>query len=136
MYERCISCSIGWGRMRAPGSWWASSGMSHLDVEVHDVLRVLLDVLAAGADGLAHQDGEECVRRGGVLDRDLLQDPPRGVHRRFPQLLRVHFAEALVPLLPDALFPEMLRELLPLLFRVRVVGLLALANLVERRLRV
>src|SRR3972149_3006105 len=98
MYERCISCSIGWGRMRAPGSCWASSGMSHLDVEVHDVLRVLLDVLAAGADGLAHQDGEECVRRGGFLLRYLLQAPPRPVNHLLHHVCRLLFAEALVPL--------------------------------------
>src|SRR3990170_6112468 len=135
MYERCISCSIGWGGMRAPGSCWPLSGMVPLDVEVHDVLRVLLDVLPTRAHRLAHQDGEERVRRGRVLDRDLLQDPPRGVHRRFPQLLRVHLPEALVPLIHHAFVPELLREVLPLLLRVRVVGLLPLPYLVQRWLR-
>src|SRR5688572_26575062 len=104
--------------MRAPGPCWASSGILHLDVEVHDVLRVLLDVLAAGADGLSHEDGKEGVRRGRILDRDLSQDPPRGVHRRFPKLLGVHFPEALVALVRDTLVPKLPREFLSLPFGV------------------
>src|SRR5947209_1838967 len=134
MYERCISCSIDCGRMRAVGSCWASSGMYHLDVEVHDVLRVLLDILPTGADRLAHQDREECVRGGGILDCDLLQNSSLGVHRRLPQLLGVHLPETLVSLERDALVPERLCEFLSLSFRVRVVNVLALADFVERGL--
>src|SRR5439155_758001 len=117
------------------GSCWASSGMVHLDVEVHDVLRMLLDVLPPVADGLAHQDGEQRIRGRSVLNRDLLQDPARWVHRRLPELFRVHLPEAFVPLVRYALVPELLRELLSLLLRVRVVDFLPLSYLVQRRLR-
>src|SRR3989442_5643059 len=131
MYERCISCSIGWRRMRAPGSCWASPGMFHLDVEVHDFLRVLFDVLPAWSDRLAHQHGEECVRCGRVIDRDLLQNSPLGIHRRLPKLLGIHLPEALVSLVGDSLVPERLREFLSLSFSVRVVNFLALSDLVH-----
>src|SRR2546427_12772379 len=134
MYERCISCSIVWGRMRAPGSCWAPSGMVHLDVEVHDVPRVLLDVLPTGADGFAHQNGEEGVCRGRVLNCNLLQDATLRVQGRFPELVRVHLPEALVPLVGHALVPELLRELLPLLLCVCVEDFLGFSNLIEGRL--
>src|SRR2546426_6796853 len=135
MYERCISCSIDCERMRALGSCWDSSGMYHLDVEVHDVLRVLLDILPTGADRLAHQDREECIRGDSILDRDLLQNSPLGIHRRLPKLLGIHLPEALVSLVRDSLVPERLREFLSLSFCVRVVNFLALADLVQRGLR-
>src|SRR2546422_5230846 len=134
MYERCISCSIVWTRMRVPGSCWASSGMVHLDVEVHDVLRVLLDILPARADGLAHQDGEQRVCRCRVLDRDLLQEPPGRIEGRLPKFVRVHLAQAFVTLNREPLLSDSLQEFLLFALRIRVVYLLALANLVQRRL--
>src|SRR6266540_1664952 len=135
MYERSISCSIGWGVTRRGVSWASSGIVPPLDVQVHDFLRVLLDVLAPGLDRLSHEDGEERVRGQGVVDRDLLEEAPRGVHRCLPQLLGVHLSEPLIPLVRDALVPDLARDLLPLSLRVRVEGLLALPDLVQRRLR-
>src|SRR5947199_82391 len=48
-----------------------------LDVQVHDFLRVLLDVLPAGLDGLPHEDREQGIGGRGVLDRDLLHPASR-----------------------------------------------------------
>src|SRR2546422_6479401 len=134
MYDRCISCSMGCGRIRVPGSCPASSGMLHLDGGVHDALRVLLDVLPAGSDRLPHQDGEERVRSGGVLDCHLLQDPLCRVEGRIPKFIRVHFSQALVTLNCEPLLSDSLQEFLLFPLGVCEVRLLALANLVQRRL--
>src|SRR6266705_192598 len=125
MYERCSSSSIGCRETRGRCSW-ASSGMVHLDVQVHDFLRVLLDVLPAGLDGFTHEDGEQGIRGRGVLDRDLLQETAGRIHRRLPELVGVHLPEALVPLVYDTFVTELLREVFALLLRVRIVEFLAL----------
>src|SRR5216117_3427642 len=88
MWERCSSSSIGWGETRGRDSW-ASSGMVLLDVQVHDFLRVLLDVLPARLDGLPHEDREQGIGGRGVLNRDLLQQAAGGIHRRLPELVGV-----------------------------------------------
>ena len=49
-------------------------------------------------DVLAHQDREDLVGLGRVLDRDLEQDPAGRVHRGVPQLVGIHLTEALVAL--------------------------------------
>src|SRR6266516_650338 len=135
MYERSISCSIGWRVTRRVGSWASSGIVRPLDVQVHDFLRVLLDVLAPWLDRLSHEDGEQSVRGQGVVDRDLFQDAPRWAPGRLPQLVGVHLSEAFVPLVRDALVPDLTREPLPRPLRVRVESLLALADFVQRRLR-
>src|SRR6266571_6157557 len=134
MYERCSSSSIGCGETRGRDSW-ASSGMVLLDVQVHDFLRVLLDVLPAGLDGLPHEDREQRIRGRGVLDRYLLQQAARRIHRRLPELVGVHLSQALVPLVHDPFVAEFLREVFALLLRVRVVEILAFLDLVQGRLR-
>ena len=62
--------------------------------ELH-VFGVLLDELAPRFDGVAHQRREEAVGGVRVLDVDADQQPLRRVHRRLPELLGVHLAEAL-----------------------------------------
>src|SRR5262245_11935098 len=69
-----------------------------LDVQVHDVQRVLLDEIAAGFDGIAHEDGEHLVGADGIFHGDLEERARLRVHRRLPELLRIHLAEALVAL--------------------------------------
>src|SRR5712692_10199483 len=105
MYDRWSSSSIGcrvtWGR-----DSWASSGMLLLDVQVHDFLRVFLDVLPARFDRLPHQDREQRISGRGVLNRHLLQLAPGGVHCRLPEFLGVHLPQALVPLVHDAFVAE------------------------------
>src|SRR5919106_6260879 len=76
------------------------------DVEEADVLGVALDERAARLDVLAHQDREEIVGLGGVVEGDLAEDAVLLVHRRDAQFLGVHLAETLEALdrvLPDAL---------------------------------
>src|SRR5215472_8005745 len=68
---------------------------SRSDVQEPDVLRVAGDERAAGLDVLAHQHAEQLVGLGGVVERHLEQDPLRRVHRRLPQFLGVHLAQAL-----------------------------------------
>src|SRR5664280_1551137 len=74
-----------------------SSSLS-LDVEVHDLEGVLLDEGPPRFDGVAHQHGEQLVGLGRVLDPDLEEAAALRVHRRGPELLGVHLAEALVAL--------------------------------------
>ena len=66
-----------------------------LNVQVPHLQGVAFEELAAGFDGGAHEDREDVFGLGGVLDEDLLEHPPRGVHRGFPELLGVHLAKAL-----------------------------------------
>src|SRR6516162_717359 len=65
------------------------------DVQEPDVLRVAGDERAAGLDVLAHQHAEQLVGLGGIIERDLEQDPLRRVHRGLPPFLGVHLAQAL-----------------------------------------
>ena len=74
-----------------------------LDVQVGDAERVVLDELAAGFDDVAHQAGENLVGDVGLGDFDPEQRAVGGVERGLPQLLGVHFAEALVALDRQAL---------------------------------
>src|SRR5438552_4232615 len=134
MYDRCSSSSIGCGETRGRDSW-ASSGMLLLYVQVDDLLRVFLDVLSARLDGFAHKDREQGVGGRGVLNRHLLQLAPSGIHRRLPQLLGVHFPQALVPLVHDPFLAEFLRQVFSLFLRVRVVEFLPFLDLVQGRLR-
>src|SRR5215211_7660175 len=57
-------------------------------IQVFHLSGILLDKLFARLDLIAHQRGEQLIRHRRRLDRDL-------VHRRLPELLRVHLREAL-----------------------------------------
>ena len=71
---------------------------SPLDVQVGGVQRVFVDEIASRLHLVSHQGGENFVRLHRVLDPDLQEGPLLRVHRRFPELLRVHLAETLVAL--------------------------------------
>src|SRR3954452_24687631 len=167
MSERCISCWMSTGSIRSPlpaggpagrvGSRVSvtktfffygerdggrrASRRSH--VEEPDVLGVAGDERPARVDVLAHEDREQLVRGGGVVQGDPQQHPVARVHRRLPQLLGVHLAQALVAL--DALLlgqllarrPAGLYEAVALPVGVGELRLRAPApplDLVERRL--
>src|SRR5205814_1241398 len=68
------------------------------DVEEANVEGVRLDELPARLDFVTHQSGEDLVGLVAVLDLHLEQRPRLRVHRRLPELRRVHLAEALVAL--------------------------------------
>src|ERR1051326_7058371 len=96
------------------------------DVEEADVLGVALDELAPSLDVLAHEDREQVVGLGGVVQGDLAEDAVLLVHRGDAQLLGVHLAEALEALdrvLADALaaLPAHLDQRVALTVRVRVL---------------
>src|SRR4249920_1262538 len=79
-----------------------SSFRAASDVEEANVLGVAGDERATRLDVLTHQDREQLIGGGGVVQRDLQEHPVGRVHRGLPQLRGVHLAEALVA--PDALF--------------------------------
>src|SRR6476661_7933333 len=98
-----VSQSHSVGR-RAYAGWWrftwnARDGIrKRSDVEELHVAGVLLDERPARLDVLTHEDGEDLVGLGGVVERDLQQRAGALVHRRLAELLVVHLAEALVAL--------------------------------------
>src|SRR5918995_3209093 len=105
MYDRCISSWMSTGSTRSPPAGGRTSvtldpfsccGERVSDVEESDVLRVSGDEAAPGLHVLSHEDAEELVRRCRVVQGYLQQDPVGRVHRRLPQLGRVHLAETLV----------------------------------------
>src|SRR5882757_2103645 len=55
-----------------------------LDIKEANVFGVAGDEASARLDVLAHQNGEQLVGCGRVIEGDLAQDPHRGVHRGFP----------------------------------------------------
>src|SRR5678816_3320902 len=78
--------------------------MTPLDVDVRDAQRVALDEVAARLDLVAHQHREDTIGLERVVELDA-QEPAHGrVHRRLPELRRVHLAQALVALARDRAF--------------------------------
>src|SRR5215469_12031973 len=83
-------------RLRVKSSYW----QLHIQRRVE---RVVLDEFAPGLDDVAHELGEEVVGLVGVLDLDEQERARVLVERRLPELLGVHFPEALVALQRKAL---------------------------------
>ena len=79
---------------------------------------------------VAHQDGKGFVRGGRVLQLYLQHDPGFRIHGRFPKLLGIHLAQALIPLdrRRDGHF---LQHLIPFLIGIGVVMVFALGQPVE-----
>src|ERR1043165_6397573 len=122
MYDRCISVLRSTGSVRSPsvagrgagprsavissgvsssGPWiggWSLIDCPYSDVEEAHVAGVALDEPAPRLDVLAHEDREDLVRRRRVRQGDLEERAGVGIHRRLPQLVVVHLAEALVAL--------------------------------------
>src|SRR4051794_11433933 len=86
------------GTSRPSGTGRTAYALGGLDVEELHVTRVLLDERAPGLDVLTHEDGEDLVGLGGIVERDLQQGAGALVHRRLAELLVVHLAETLVAL--------------------------------------
>src|SRR5690625_947473 len=76
----------------------AAAALEVSDIQETHVFGVAGDEAAACLDVLAHQDREQFVGRGGIVEGDLAQHPHRGVHGGLPEFLGVHLAETLVPL--------------------------------------
>src|SRR5690349_25162574 len=106
MYERFISSSMLTGIFEAAMSVIGEScrcPRSALDIQVLDVESVVLDELAPRLDLVAHQRGEHEVGLRMIFGFHLQQRALRGIHRRLPQRVRVHLAEALVAVDGNAL---------------------------------
>src|SRR5437660_12859102 len=124
MYERFISSSMltGWCRrigsaidgretfyvLRSPRSAFLERRTENRerpasDVKILYVERVVFDELPAGLDLVAHQRREHQVGFRVVFGAHLQQRPHARIHRRFPELLGTHLAEALVAVHGDAL---------------------------------
>src|SRR5690606_38531717 len=65
------------------------------DIEVRRLQGVVLDERPAWFDHVAHQRAENLIGGHGVLDADLQQPARLRVHGGFPQLFRIHLAQAL-----------------------------------------
>src|SRR5213594_2982277 len=63
------------------------------DIQVLDLVRVLLDELAARLDLFTHEDREDALGLDRVLERHTADGAVLGVHGRLPELLRVHLPE-------------------------------------------
>src|SRR4051794_8219101 len=87
---------VTWSPIAVAAEWF-------LDVEIGDAEGIVLDELAARFDDVAHEAGEDLVGDVRLCDLDPQQRPVAWIKRRFPQLLGVHFAEALVALDRQAL---------------------------------
>src|SRR5919198_5145073 len=114
------------------GGFDLSGGAS--DVKVLDLAGLRLDEVLAGADLLTHEHREDLVGERGVLAVDAQERAGLRVHRRLPELVRVHLAESLEALHGEALDVHLLDDSIPLLLGLRIAGLLARADPVERRL--
>src|SRR4030095_5051262 len=82
-YSFRISSSMGTGVCRSGDMGLLEAGY-RLDVQVHDVQRVLLDEIAAGLDGIAHEDSEYLVGAYGIFHGDLEERARLRVHRGLP----------------------------------------------------
>ncbi len=67
-----------------------------LHVQIPHVFGMRLDELLARIHGVAHEHIERAVGLRGIVHSHKQKRAVLGVHRRFPQLSGVHFAEALV----------------------------------------
>src|SRR4030042_1430581 len=76
----------------------AKARFSALYIQVRGVQGVSVDEVAPGALLGPHGGWEDLVGPHRVLDAPLQQRPLFGIHRRLPELPRVHLAEALVAL--------------------------------------
>src|SRR5262245_58062235 len=104
------------------------------DVKVPGLPGLGLDEVLARRDLLTHQHREDRVGLRRILDLGPQERPCLRVHRRLPELIGVHLAEALEALNRDVLLVDLLDDLVPFLLGLGVAGDLAGADPVERRL--
>src|SRR4029079_16910803 len=104
------------------------------DVKVLHLACLALDEVLARTDLLAHQHRADLVGQPAIIAVDLEERPRLGVHRRLPELVGVHLAEALEALNGQILDVEVLDDLVALLLALGVFRDLARTDPVERRL--
>ena len=104
-----------------------------LNIQVSDGFRVGLDELAAWIHRVAHQHVEGPIRLRRILHRDQEQGPVFGIHRRLPQLDRVHFAQAFITL-HRCLVTDLFKDLVFILVSVCILDLILMCDPIQRRL--
>src|SRR5207247_8573865 len=96
---------------KRPACSWLCGDRTHSSISLHIQIphfeRVLLDEVAPRPHLIAHEDREDFLHAGEVLELDLQQGAGFRVHRGLPELLGVHFPKTLVPLQPDPLLPAL-----------------------------
>src|ERR671915_2543545 len=103
------------------------------DIQIRRELCVLLDEYPARFDLVAHQSLEEKIGLNRVLHLDFENSPRLRIHRRLPELIRIHLAKTFVALNADRPAPRAVpiakscRDLVALLIVERVVLLLPLS---------
>src|SRR6266581_756834 len=78
-----------------------------LYIEIFHFERVLLDEVAPGLHLVTHQGGKDVVHPCNILELDLQQQARLGVHRRLPELRRVHFSQTFVALDCEPVFADL-----------------------------
>src|SRR5215213_772535 len=110
-----------------------SALLSSLDIQISDSLRMRLDELAARVYRITHEHVEGAVRLGRILYRHKQQSPVLGIHRCFPQLSRVHFAQTLIAL-KTYLFSQLFNQLIFFFIAIGILDLILICHPVQRRL--
>src|SRR5260370_97391 len=87
---------------KSSASWQLAPQLSNIQIPY--IQRVVFDELAPRFDGVSHQDRKNVVGFYGIIDPDLEQGALLRVHGGFPELLRIHFTQALVALNRKILF--------------------------------
>src|SRR6185369_1593756 len=104
------------------------------DVKVPYLACLGVDEVLARRDLLDHQNREDRVGRIGMLDLGTEERPRGRVHRRLPELIGIHLAEALEALDRDVLAVHLLDDPVPLLLGLGVFGDLPGRHAIQRRL--
>ena len=86
--------------------WGIRQATVLLHVQVFDFQGMGLDEISARLNFVTHEDREDFIDPWHVLEFDPQQRARFWVHRGFPQLTRVHFAQSFVPLDGQPLFAE------------------------------
>src|SRR5712692_9896709 len=86
----------------------SSTGILYLlHVKVANFQGVLLNKITPRRDLVAHEDGEDVLDAGDVLELDLEQHAGLWVHRGLPELAGVHFAKTFVALEAAPFFADL-----------------------------
>ena len=93
-----------------------------------------LNEFASRFNLVAHECGEYLVGRDSILHCHPEHRSCLRVHRRLPQLLRIHLSKALVPLNRVVGLPQRIQEFIKLAVAVYVMLFLALPDHIKRRL--
>src|SRR5258706_4060935 len=111
---------------------------SFSNIQIAREFGVLLDELSTRLDLVAHQHLESRIRQHCIFHRNLENRSCLRIHRRIPELNRIHFAESLVALDVRTLSVAVAQAsdiIISLLFIVRVVLVLSFCYAIEGGLR-